>query len=140
LWYSHKLKAESRKIIYSVQNYDAIMQNAKDAEARSQQLESEGAANFTYQLSISTRAALPRRLDAEIDKSGLKTMNRSTTDVRLEFVLNGSHVNALRFQNKIETAFPELRLRSVILTGQPDGSVNLSGIWDLWPIPKPSAK
>lgn len=124
---------------FRVQNAEALKKSSQ-LEARLKQLKADGAADYTYQLAVAERSAIPARIERAVAESSvgmpIKDFNSPTS---FEMTLVAQHyTNILRFLRRIETDFPEVRLRQVVWAVQGDGSVGASVACDLWVIPNPT--
>lgn len=124
---------------FRAQNADA-MKKASQLEVRLNQLKADGAAGYTYQLAVAERSAIPARMERAVADNSVgmpvKDFNSSTG---FEMTLVAQHyTNILRLLRRIETDFPEVRVRQVVWSVQNDGAVGASVVCDLWAIPNPT--
>lgn len=139
LWAAKRFRDRSQEALLSVSSHDEVLKRAADEQRRSDQLSKEGAAQFSYQMSLAARAELPRRFEQFLSDSRVTTLAREPGDKRFEYTLTAATPHALfKFLGVIEKDVPELRLRSAVWASQGDGTATVNAVWDVWPIPKPS--
>ncbi len=137
LWFSTRSTQKAQQLRASVSDYEKVLRDAREAENRSKQLESEGAAKFSYQMFLAQRTNLRKKFNDAVTGAGLDPGDAKFDDKHVEMTMTGSHLKALKFLWAVEQEFPELRMRSISISAQKDGLISLNTSYDLWPIPAP---
>ncbi|MDD2765953.1 MAG: hypothetical protein PHE83_18475 [Opitutaceae bacterium] len=133
-----RLHAREAALRASVADYRSVMDRASAAGQRERQIQKDGAATLSYQLALSRRQTLPARLEKTMQEAGISLVGRDVSDTKVELRFVDTHLKALKLLARIEAEFPELRVRAIVWTGQPEGLVNLTATFDVWPIPSPA--
>jgi hypothetical protein len=140
LYGTHLLRTSDIEQLSSVVEYRSVVDRATEAEARERRMKQEGMASFSYQLALSRRQTLTARIEKTVAAAGVTLVGKDVTDAQVELRFTDSHLKALKLLAGLEAEFPELRPRAIVWAAQPDGQVNLTATYDVWPIPAPGGR
>ena len=124
----------------TVSDYSTLTEQAAAATEKERQMQKEGVASFSYQLALSLRQTLTARIEKAVAEAGITLVGKDVTDPKVEIRFTDTHLKALKLLGKLEAEFTELRARSIVWAGQPDGLVSITATYDVWPIPVPAAR
>lgn len=153
---SKRSREKSVRELALVADTDDYIRRSRIAEDRSREISKQGVSAYTYRQALDERQTLTRRIEHLVTELGgvmeadrdYADITRSTSDMaskapltayRARQTISGQPLVVLNILQKIETTISDVHIRSSVWTGQNDGTVMVSLVLDVWPIPRPDS-